>query len=50
MNGAAGVAAMKRERGGIRFVIDGKLIGAIGGVFTQDAATSRAGLAAVTAK
>ena len=40
------------SEGGFPIVIDGKLIGAIGasgGIFTQDAVTAKAGLAALTA-
>jgi uncharacterized protein GlcG (DUF336 family) len=38
------------SEGGFPIVIDGKLVGAIGasgGIFTQDAVTAKAGLAAV---
>ncbi|WP_428493576.1 GlcG/HbpS family heme-binding protein [Rhodopila sp.] len=41
------------SEGGFPIVIDGKLVGAIGasgGIFTQDAVTAKAGLAAVTAQ
>lgn len=41
------------SEGGFPIVVDGRLIGAIGasgGIFTQDAVTAKAGLAAATAK
>jgi len=38
------------SEGGFPIVVDGKLIGAIGGIFTQDAATAKAGLEVAQAR